>query len=157
MYVGLEATASRLRGYDESLIPGLLQTEAYARGVLQHRDDVSEEELEQFISTPSPLPRRLGQLRPGHQDPTLTAHPRAEGPPAGRRPFGASNPVRPWPHRFASRRSERRRLDVHQGPGKAPALGVGSRSLALPASRWHPGLPLPRLRGTATEQNYDAP
>lgn len=49
MYVGLETAASRLRGYDESLIPGLLQTEAYARGVFQHRDDVSADELERFI------------------------------------------------------------------------------------------------------------
>jgi transcriptional regulator with XRE-family HTH domain len=49
MYVGLESAASRLRGYDESLIPGLLQTEAYARGVFQHRDDVSQDELDQFI------------------------------------------------------------------------------------------------------------
>ncbi|MET8354528.1 helix-turn-helix transcriptional regulator [Micromonospora sp. NPDC005206] len=50
LYVGLESAASRLRGYDESLIPGLLQTEAYARGVFQNRTDVSEDELEQFIS-----------------------------------------------------------------------------------------------------------
>ncbi|MEU8025322.1 MULTISPECIES: Scr1 family TA system antitoxin-like transcriptional regulator [Micromonospora] len=50
MYVGLESAASRLRGHDDSLIPGLLQTEAYARGVFQHRTDMSEEELDQFIS-----------------------------------------------------------------------------------------------------------
>ncbi|MER6756674.1 helix-turn-helix transcriptional regulator [Micromonospora echinofusca] len=50
LYVGLESAASRLRGYDESLIPGLLQTEAYARGVFQNRTDMSEDELEQLIS-----------------------------------------------------------------------------------------------------------
>ncbi|SCF06434.1 Helix-turn-helix domain-containing protein [Micromonospora coriariae] len=50
LYVGLESAASRLRGYDESLIPGLLQTEAYARGVFQNRADMSEDELDQLIS-----------------------------------------------------------------------------------------------------------
>ena len=49
MYVGLESAASRLRGFDESLIPGLLQTEAYARGVFQNRTDMSDDDLEQFI------------------------------------------------------------------------------------------------------------
>ncbi|MFD4206109.1 helix-turn-helix domain-containing protein [Micromonospora tulbaghiae] len=50
LYVGLESAASRLRGYDESLIPGLLQTEAYARGVFQNRTDMSEDDLEQLIA-----------------------------------------------------------------------------------------------------------
>ncbi|MGC5053514.1 helix-turn-helix domain-containing protein [Micromonospora sp. DT48] len=49
LYVGLESAASRLRGFDESLIPGLLQTEAYARGVFQNRTDMSDDDLEQFI------------------------------------------------------------------------------------------------------------
>ncbi|SCL25682.1 helix-turn-helix domain-containing protein [Micromonospora inyonensis] len=49
LYVSLEQAASRLRGYDESLINGLLQTPAYVRGVFQHRDDVTEEKLEQYI------------------------------------------------------------------------------------------------------------
>ncbi|GGM06017.1 helix-turn-helix domain-containing protein [Micromonospora yangpuensis] len=49
LYVGLESAASRLRGYDESLIPGLLQTRAYARGVYQNRTSVSDDELDQFI------------------------------------------------------------------------------------------------------------
>ncbi|TNH22360.1 helix-turn-helix domain-containing protein [Micromonospora orduensis] len=50
LYVGLESAASRLRGYDESLIPGLLQTEAYARGVYQNRTEMSEDEIDQLIS-----------------------------------------------------------------------------------------------------------
>ncbi|MFI6226163.1 helix-turn-helix domain-containing protein [Micromonospora echinospora] len=49
LYVSLEQTASHLRGYDESLINGLLQTPTYARGVFQHRDDVTEEKLEQYV------------------------------------------------------------------------------------------------------------
>ncbi|MGS2617516.1 helix-turn-helix domain-containing protein [Micromonospora sp. LZ34] len=49
MYVGLESAASRLRGYDESLVPGLLQVPAYTRGVYQNRLDMSEEEFEQVL------------------------------------------------------------------------------------------------------------
>ncbi|MEV1017045.1 Scr1 family TA system antitoxin-like transcriptional regulator [Micromonospora sp. NPDC049751] len=50
LHVGLESAASRLRGYDESLIPGLLQTEAYARGAYQNRTEMSEDEIDQLIS-----------------------------------------------------------------------------------------------------------
>jgi transcriptional regulator with XRE-family HTH domain len=49
MYVGLESAASRLRGYDESLIPGLLQAPAYTRGVYQNRSGMDQEELEQVL------------------------------------------------------------------------------------------------------------
>jgi DNA-binding XRE family transcriptional regulator len=49
MYVGLESAASRLRGYDESLIPGLLQTPAYTRGVYQNRANMDQEEMEQVL------------------------------------------------------------------------------------------------------------
>ncbi|NBE79559.1 helix-turn-helix domain-containing protein [Micromonospora rubida] len=49
MYVGLESAASRLRGYDESLIPGLLQVPAYTRGVYQNRSGMGDEEFEQVL------------------------------------------------------------------------------------------------------------
>ncbi|WP_416905020.1 helix-turn-helix domain-containing protein [Micromonospora echinospora] len=65
LYVGLEQSASHLRGYDESLINGLLQTPAYIRGVFQHRDDVTEEKLEQYVQVrlqrQGVLTRRLPQ------------------------------------------------------------------------------------------------
>jgi hypothetical protein len=35
MYVGLEESASLIRGYDAQFVPGLLQTEEYARAVIQ--------------------------------------------------------------------------------------------------------------------------
>ena len=35
MYVGLEESASLIRGYDMQFVPGLLQTEEYARAVIQ--------------------------------------------------------------------------------------------------------------------------
>lgn len=43
VYVGLEAAASRLRIYDAELIPGLLQTRAYAEGVIRLKPDPPEE------------------------------------------------------------------------------------------------------------------
>ncbi|MEU3453095.1 helix-turn-helix transcriptional regulator [Micromonospora sp. NPDC006766] len=45
LYVGLEAAASRLRKYEAQLVPGLLQTKAYATRVYEvaHRDMTAEE------------------------------------------------------------------------------------------------------------------
>ncbi|MBP1783329.1 transcriptional regulator with XRE-family HTH domain [Micromonospora sp. HB375] len=50
MYVGLESAASRLRGYDESLVPGLLQVPAYTQGVYQNRRNMSEAEFDQVLA-----------------------------------------------------------------------------------------------------------
>jgi hypothetical protein len=38
LYVGLESAAARLRRYDESLIPGILQTKEYPRALSPRRD-----------------------------------------------------------------------------------------------------------------------
>ncbi|MFF3865443.1 helix-turn-helix domain-containing protein [Micromonospora sp. NPDC001898] len=63
LYVGLESAASRIRRYDESLIPGLLQTRGYAHAVYQHRAEVTEEERERLVQVrlqrQSLLTRRL--------------------------------------------------------------------------------------------------
>ncbi|WP_341720735.1 helix-turn-helix transcriptional regulator [Micromonospora sp. FIMYZ51] len=50
MYVGLESAACKLRGYDESLIPGIFQVPAYTRGVYQNRRDMDEDEFEQVLA-----------------------------------------------------------------------------------------------------------
>jgi len=62
LFVGLEASASRLRSYDEALVPGLLQTEGYARAVNQHwsrSDDDRERAIEVRLQRQSLLRRRL--------------------------------------------------------------------------------------------------
>jgi transcriptional regulator with XRE-family HTH domain len=64
LFVGLEATASRLREHDGSLIPGLLQTRAYAMGIYrldrpQASDAERERAVEVRLQRQSVLTRRL--------------------------------------------------------------------------------------------------
>ncbi|MFG3682644.1 helix-turn-helix domain-containing protein [Micromonospora chalcea] len=49
LYVGLESAASHLRRYDESLIPGLLQTREYALGLFHPGSRLSMEERERAV------------------------------------------------------------------------------------------------------------
>ncbi|MFG2010584.1 helix-turn-helix domain-containing protein [Micromonospora sp. NPDC048868] len=49
LYVGLESAASRLRGYDESLIPGILQTRAYADALYRLGRTMSDEDRERAV------------------------------------------------------------------------------------------------------------
>ncbi|MFF0316959.1 helix-turn-helix domain-containing protein [Micromonospora sp. NPDC005252] len=49
LYVGLESAASRLREHDDTLVPGLLQTPNYTRGVYQNRPNMPADELEEVL------------------------------------------------------------------------------------------------------------
>ncbi|MBY8870471.1 helix-turn-helix domain-containing protein [Micromonospora sp. PLK6-60] len=49
LYVGLESAAAHLRRYDESLIPGLLQTRQYALGLYHPGSRLSAEERERAV------------------------------------------------------------------------------------------------------------
>jgi transcriptional regulator with XRE-family HTH domain len=49
-FTGYEATATALRWYEHSLVPGLLQTEAYARAVLSTRPNTSGEEIDELVA-----------------------------------------------------------------------------------------------------------
>ncbi|MGC4749669.1 helix-turn-helix domain-containing protein [Micromonospora sp. DT201] len=49
LYVGLESAASFIRRFDEALIPGLLQTRAYALAIYLHRHAVTEEERQRLV------------------------------------------------------------------------------------------------------------
>jgi transcriptional regulator with XRE-family HTH domain len=49
-YVGLEAAAGSIRAYEQQVIPGLLQTEEYARALLRSaRPDITAGEIEQRV------------------------------------------------------------------------------------------------------------
>jgi hypothetical protein len=56
-YVGLEAAASIIRTYQIQLVPGLLQTEGYARALIRQGSAASEEEI-----------ARRGELRVSRQE-----------------------------------------------------------------------------------------
>ncbi len=56
-YVGLEAAASVIRTYQIQLVPGLLQTEGYARALIRQGSATSEEEI-----------ARRGELRASRQE-----------------------------------------------------------------------------------------
>ncbi|MET8258202.1 helix-turn-helix transcriptional regulator [Micromonospora sp. NPDC005205] len=49
LYVGLESAAAHLRRYDESLIPGLMQTKEYARALYRLGGMLGEEERERAV------------------------------------------------------------------------------------------------------------
>ncbi|WP_433124652.1 helix-turn-helix domain-containing protein [Micromonospora sp. CA-240977] len=49
LYVGLESAASRLRGFDETLIPGILQTKGYADALFRLGRMLSDEERERAV------------------------------------------------------------------------------------------------------------
>jgi len=65
LYVGLEATASRLRWYEPELVPGLLQTEKYTAEVIRvHFPDISEDTVEQRVATRVERQAILTRTRP---------------------------------------------------------------------------------------------
>ena len=49
-FVPHEAEAMALRWYEHALVPGLLQTEAYARAVLSTRPNTSEDEVDELVA-----------------------------------------------------------------------------------------------------------
>jgi transcriptional regulator with XRE-family HTH domain len=57
LYTGLEAASSAVYAYQPELVPGLLQTEDYARAVIRADDRLSDEEVEQRVAF------RLGRQR----------------------------------------------------------------------------------------------
>jgi hypothetical protein len=63
LYVSLESAAQHLREYENTLIPGLLQTGDYARAIYQHRAELTNEERDRLVEVrlqrQSILKRRL--------------------------------------------------------------------------------------------------
>jgi transcriptional regulator with XRE-family HTH domain len=58
-YVGLEAAATALRGYDAELVPGLLQTEAYVRAIMSTAPAPATDEVERQIAVRMERQKRL--------------------------------------------------------------------------------------------------
>ncbi|MFB9234712.1 helix-turn-helix domain-containing protein [Plantactinospora siamensis] len=49
-YVGMEAAASSIRAYEQQVVPGLLQTEEYAKAMIRAaRPDIADEEVDQRV------------------------------------------------------------------------------------------------------------
>jgi transcriptional regulator with XRE-family HTH domain len=59
-----EAVATTLRWYEPLLVPGLLQTEAYARAVLRTRVGDSDEEIEEMVAARLERQTVLGRAKP---------------------------------------------------------------------------------------------
>ena len=57
-YVGLEAAASIIRTYQIQFVPGLLQTEGYARALIRQGSAESEEEIARLKLSCAPAARR---------------------------------------------------------------------------------------------------
>ena len=66
-FIGLEAEATSLRTYQQGLVPGLLQTESYARAIIQaFRPGDSAEELDQRAAVRLQRQRRVTEERSLH-------------------------------------------------------------------------------------------
>jgi transcriptional regulator with XRE-family HTH domain len=63
-YVGLEAAASAMHGYDAELVPGLLQTEGYIRAIMSMAADRETAEVEGQITVRMERQKRLTGSEP---------------------------------------------------------------------------------------------
>jgi transcriptional regulator with XRE-family HTH domain len=63
-YVGLEAAASARRGYESELVPGLMQTEGYARAIMSTAPAPETDEVERQITVRMERQKRLTSSSP---------------------------------------------------------------------------------------------
>ncbi|MFY1687804.1 helix-turn-helix domain-containing protein [Plantactinospora sp. WMMB782] len=68
LYVGMEATASRIRQFESSLIPGLLQTADYAAEVIRTKPGVTEQEVASKVALRLERQRILTRRQPKAPD-----------------------------------------------------------------------------------------
>ncbi|HEY8532297.1 MAG TPA: helix-turn-helix transcriptional regulator [Micromonospora sp.] len=64
LYVGMEAVASRLRHYEPTVVPGLLQTREYAAVVTRTAPDMSETQVDQAVALRLERQKILTRRRP---------------------------------------------------------------------------------------------
>ena len=86
-YLALETTAVRLRTFESTLVPGLLQTERYARYIMRDTEDLSAADVEDRIKIRLERQRRLtSRFRPLHAhfviDENVLWRPLGDGPEA---------------------------------------------------------------------------
>jgi transcriptional regulator with XRE-family HTH domain len=63
-FVPHEAAATALRWYEHALVPGLLQTEEYARAVLSTRPNTSDDQIEELVAARMQRQELLGREEP---------------------------------------------------------------------------------------------
>jgi hypothetical protein len=63
-YVGLEAAAAARRGYESELVPGLMQTESYARAIMSTAPAPDADEVERQITVRMERQKRLTAASP---------------------------------------------------------------------------------------------
>ena len=146
LYVGLEAAASRLRFFKDTLVPGLLQSRDYALGMYRiDQPEMSEEDRERAVEV------RLQRQSSAHPSPAVRTpaggDPLRGGPaPAGRRPAGDGRST-PAPARTVSELPER--LDPGPAPrGRAAPRHRGGRRSSC--STFRPATGRPRNRPSST-------
>ncbi|MDG4834591.1 helix-turn-helix transcriptional regulator [Solwaraspora sp. WMMD1047] len=64
LYVGMEDAATRIREYEPALVPGLLQTPAYATAVLSSRPGATAEQVQQAVNLRIERQKILARRRP---------------------------------------------------------------------------------------------
>ncbi|WP_092375394.1 DUF5753 domain-containing protein [Micromonospora phaseoli] len=64
LYVGLESAANRIRSYEQSLIPGLLQTPEYTAEVARCRPGITDDEVAKLVELRLERQRILTRRRP---------------------------------------------------------------------------------------------
>ncbi|MFG2059882.1 helix-turn-helix domain-containing protein [Micromonospora sp. NPDC048871] len=64
LYVGLESAATRIRTYEQSLVPGLLQTPDYTTAVAKCRPNITDDEVAKIVELRLERQRILTRQRP---------------------------------------------------------------------------------------------
>ena len=157
-YFGLEAAASFIREYELQFVPGLLQTEAYARAVIRLGTSVAEDEI---VRRAQARVSRQEILRRDVPAEDLGGHGRERAAPGDRRPRGHEGAVAAparhvrSPGRDACRSCRSRR--ARTGRWAARSRSSGTPSLTCATSSSSSSSPAPstwtsRPRSTATSR-----
>ncbi|KII00027.1 XRE family transcriptional regulator [Streptomonospora alba] len=124
VYVGLEEAATRIRVYEAQFVPGMLQTEDYARAVISAGRPISEELLEDRVAV------RMRRQRHIEDDATGCKLWAIIDEAAVRRPVGGPDIMRGQLERLI-KLSERRNITVQVVPFSAGAHAAEAGSFTI--------------------------